>query len=197
MPAAIPLSPENNPTSRFYCSSEWHFSRMRSNAAALVYNFARRISRNSGKYSCSDRSVAEYLDLHKDTIRRARKELVEAGWFVLLEYGMFDTNVYTVLSHKDWAIEHKDVCTKKEEFPWTAEGDPLGQKLHAASGCRVKFKAMQIAEYRKFGFSENTIVEMFEQWRAGVGSGRKPKNVGFHFFKYLRSLTTDNGTSLQ
>jgi hypothetical protein len=182
--------------SNFYCSSEWHLARLRCPTAALVYPFALRISKNSGKFSCSAISVARFLDVHRTTVLRAYHQLSELGFFELLEYGRFDTNIYSVVLHSDWAERHPGRCIQKIQFPWSGEGDPLAQQLYAASGGRVKFREFQIREYRKMGLDEAELVARFNEFRAGVGKYRQPRNVGFHFLKYLRGSCKHNAQTL-
>jgi len=172
----------------FHCGSEWHLSRLDSRAAALVHPFALRISKGSKRFAASATSVAQFFGLHRTTILRAYHELNELGFFELLEYGMFDTNIYRVLNHTEWAKEHPGLCTMKAEFPWTGEGDPLGPRLFAASGCRVKFKEFQIREYRETGLPEDTIVRHFEEFRSGTGKFRRARNVPYYFLMHLRQL---------
>jgi hypothetical protein len=169
-----------------HCGSEWHLARLHCPTAALVYPFALRISKNSGKFACSAISIAAFLGAHRTTVLRAFQRLTEIGFFELLEYGKFDSNIYTVVKHRAWAEAHPGRCTEKTVFPWTGEGDPLGQQLYAASGCRVKFKEFQIKEYRRLGLDQAELVALFEEFRAGIGRLRKARNVPFHFLQYLR-----------
>ncbi len=178
----------------FHCCAEWHLAQLGSPSAALVYPFALRISKNSGKFACSATSVGAFFGKHRTTILRAYHELTKVGLFELLEYGKFDVNIYNVLRHDAWAPKHPGLCAKKIEFPWTGEGDLLGQQLYAASGCRVKFKEFQITACRKTGLPEETIVSLFTEWRDGVGKFRKPRNMFFHFLMFLR--TTAEGQRL-
>jgi hypothetical protein len=170
----------------FHCCAERHLAQFKSPTAALVYPFALRISKKTGTFSCSAISVGKFLNLHRTTILRAYKELTEFGFFELVYYGQFDTNVYAVLKHEEWAAKHPGQCVKKIEFPWTGEGDPLGQQLWVASGCRVKFKEFQVTGFRKTGLPEDTIVALFKEFRSGIGRNRKPKNVPYHFLQFLR-----------
>ncbi len=151
--------------SHFHCSAEWHLAKL-SSVCAIVYPFALRISKTYQKFTCSAKSVAEYFDYEERAIRRAYKELEELGLFVRIETGFFEANVFKVLTHKDWATENPNRCTTKIEFPWTGEGDPLGQKLWIASGARVKFKEYQIKFLRDLGLPENEIVGEFESFWA-------------------------------
>lgn len=182
------LTPNPGP-SHFHCSAEWHFSRFKSSrAASLIHPWALRISKNTGKFSVSATQAAKHFRLSRSTASRAYTELAESGFFVLLEYGQFDSNVYQVLTHKEWSALHKDQCAVKEEFPWTPENDPLGNQLWAVSGSRIKFKQFQIDCYRQLGLPDPEIIELFRGWREGVGRWRQARNVPKHFLKHLRSL---------
>src|SRR5438445_9480081 len=113
----------------YHCCAEWHLSKIRSSpACALIYSFALRISRTSRKFSCSAISVAEFFGLNEKTVRRAYRSLVAAGFFILLERGTFESNMYRVLTHNEWKEMNPHRCAVKAEFPCTGEGDPLGQK---------------------------------------------------------------------
>ena len=149
--------------SHFHCSAEWHLVKL-SPVCAIVYPFALRISKGSQKFACSAKSVGEYFGYEERAIRRAYRELEELGFFVRIETGFFEANVFKVLTHKDWAVENPNRCTTKMEFPWTGEGDPLGQRLWIASGARVKFKAFQIKFLRDLGLPEKEVVADFEKF---------------------------------
>jgi hypothetical protein len=182
--------------SNFHCCAEWHLARLPCGRAAPVYTFAQRISHNSRRFSCSAVSVARYFDVHRTTILRAYHCLSEIGFFVLLEYGKFDTNLYMVVSHQEWAKANPGKCVQKLKFAWTGEGDPLAIKLYAASGGRVKFMDFQVAEYRKTGFDEEKIVALFQEFREGIGKYRQARNVGLHFLKHLRRIQRTDPTTI-
>jgi len=179
-------------STNYHCCAEWHLAQVRCPTAALVYPFALRISKNSRMFSCSAISVARFLGLHRTTVLRAYHKLSDIGFFDLLEYGKFDTNIYRVVSHRAWAESHPGKCPEKTQFPWTGEGDLLAQKLYGASGGRVTFKPFQISEYRKSGLAEDEIVTRFKEFRAGIGKYRQPRNVGFHFMQYLRQTCQES-----
>ena len=189
MPKKLEASPAAETASRFHCSAEWHFSRFTSSrAAALIHPWALRISKNTGKFSVSATQAANHFNISRSTASRAYTELHESGFFKLLEYGQFDSNVYEVLTHKEWCKAYPDQCVIREELPWTAENDPLGSQLWAVSGGKVKFKQFQIDLYRQFSLPDNEIVAVFKEWREGVGRWRQARNVPKHFLKHLRVL---------
>lgn len=174
--------------SNFHCCAEWHFAQFKSSrCAALIHPWALRISRRTGKFSVSAVQAAAYFQISRSTAIRAYGELADSGFFRLLEYGQFDSNVYQVLTHPEWCKEHIGLCAVRVEFPWTIENDPLGQRLWAASGGRVKFKQFQINTFRTLGVPDDDLVTLFTQWRDGVGKWRQPRNVAKHFLKHLRS----------
>lgn len=148
---------------KFYCCAEWHLARL-SSICSLVYPFALRLSKtHGGIYTYSAKSVAEFFGYDEWTVRElGYKKLSELGFFVLLERGTFEANVYQVLSHKEWAVAHSNQCAVKITFPWTGEGDKLGQDLYVASGSKVKFKDHQIKFLRSLGLPEAEILSEFE-----------------------------------
>ena len=160
----------------FYCCAEWHLARL-APICSLVYPLALRLSKtHGGIYTYSAKSVAEFLGYDEWTVRESGyKKLAELGFFVLLERGTFEANVYQVLSHKEWAATHPDQCAIKTTFPWTGEGDKLGQDLYVASGSRVKFKDHQVKFLRSLGLSEERILSEFETFWAEQ-SGKSPAN---------------------
>ena len=191
------VDPGSPASTRFHCCSEWHLARLKSPTANLIYTFALRISKTSHRFACSAAGVADFLGLHRTTVLRAYHELRDAGFFELLEYGQFDSSIYRVLTHDEWKEKYPGRCTVKEQFPWSGEGDPLGRKLYAASGCRVMFKEFQVNNYRKTGVDEATIVALFTEWREGLGKYRQPRNVPFRFLQHLRSVADGPSKHLQ
>ena len=171
----------------FHCCPEWHLAKLKSPTGALIYPFAHRLSRRSHKFSCSSETVGEFFGRDRKTVLRAFGELCKVGFFELIEKGRFDVNVYRVLSHTEWAAKNPGKCAQKVQYPWTGEGDKLGQRLYAASGTRVKFRSYQVAAFRNTGLDEETIVSLFETFRSGIGQDLKPKNVGYRFLEFLRN----------
>jgi hypothetical protein len=179
----------------YHCCAEWHLAGM-SPVCSLVYPFALRISKVSKKFSCSARGVAEFFRRNEKTVQRGYKELVEVGFFVLLQKGQFESSIYEVLPHTEWAALNPKQCAVKIEFPWTGEGDPLGQRLYAASGGRIKFMPFQVKAYKETGFSDDDIVSLFERFLSeNSATFHYPKNrkeAGFHFLIFLRSFSKQN-----
>jgi hypothetical protein len=167
------------------------------------------LSRNSGKFVCSAARVAEYFDVSLRTVQRAYHDLRTLGFFVLLESGKdkFEPSVFQVLAHKEWATRNPGKCTEKIAFPWTDDGDPLGQSLWAASGCQVQFKPFQVKAYRDEGIPEPEIISLFSAWysvqKAEKWGKRWRKGVGYNFRVYLHQhvrnrravVTNDTDTS--
>jgi hypothetical protein len=175
----------------FHCCAEWHLSRL-SSPCAVIYPFALRISKNSGKFTGSAGSVGRFFCFSLRTAQRGFRELRESGFFTLIESGKrsFEASTYGVLTHKEWAIQHPGECAEKFSYPWTAEGDHFGQKLWVASNCQVRFLPFQLKTYRDTGISEAEIISLFEPWYANHKAdqqGKKwRKSVGYHFLMYLR-----------
>ena len=177
--------------SNFHCCAEWHLARMAS-ICALVYPFGLRLSRNSQKFVCSAKRVAEYFGVSLRTVQRAYRDLRTLGFFVLIESGKdkFEPSVFQVLTHTEWAARNPGKCTEKIAYQWTADGDPLGQSLWAASGCQVQFKPFQVKLYRETGIPEAEIIALFNSWypvqKEEKWGKRWRKGVGYHFLMYLR-----------
>jgi hypothetical protein len=186
----------------FHCGAEWHLALM-TKAAALIYPWALRISKKSGRFRVSPRQAAVYFHVGHRSAQRAYEELLEAGLFELLESGKEsgDTSVYKPVKHKEWAEKHPGKCATKIELPWTKENDPLGQELHTITDGRVLFKSFQILAYRKLGFDDETIIKLFQVWypqyraeQEAKSSGKSwRKSVGFHFLKSLKTMQNDAG----
>jgi hypothetical protein len=145
-------------------------------------------------------NLAGYLGYEERAVRRGYNHLRESGFFELIEDGSksFETNVYRVLSHNQWAASHPGQCTLKVSMPWTGEGDPLGTKMFMATGQRVKPKACEIQAIRKVqedrNLADNTVFEEFEAYFASEYSRRAAghfknnrKSIFWGFQKHLKS----------
>ena len=185
--------------SSFYCCAERHLARL-SGVCGLIYPFALRISKKSGKFSCSAASVAEFFGVNLRTAQRGYQQLKKLGFFVLVESGKqsFEPSIYRVLSHTEWAERNPGRCTEKIAYPWTKDGDAMGKALWAASGCQVQFSAFQVNAFRNTGLSESEIVSLFESWyplHKAEQKGKKwRRSVSFHFLGYLHEKTKGAGT---
>jgi biotin operon repressor len=146
----------------YYCTGEWHLSRMKSKYAAPLYGFALRLSRESARFYASQSRLAQYFGCSRRTICAAVQELEAAGFFVRISKSPFRTTVYTVLDHNTWAKENPGDCAIKIEMPWSGELSELGRQLHAISGGRVKFRPEQIG-YLQSNFSDEEITRGFRQ----------------------------------
>jgi hypothetical protein len=184
--------------SSYHCCAEWHLAIL-SPSCRLVYPFAFRISKTSGRFSCSATNVARFFRCDERTIRRAYKELEKLGFFVLIERGLFEPHVYKVLSHKEWSQEHPSECTQKEVFPWTGEGDKLGQALWAASGCKMRFKDYQMIFIRSLGVPEDQILAEFtEFWSTHTHYPKFKRHrrlLAGHFVMHLKDKLTDRAAA--
>jgi len=75
-------------------------------------------------------------------------------------------------------------------YPWTGEGDPLGQTLWKMSGGQVKFKDFQVKGLRGLRLDENMIVEKFSAHWEQTGQKMNPKNVPRCFYKYMENVSS-------
>lgn len=148
----------------YHCSPEWHLAQLRHTPlAGLLYSFALRISKKSGRFHGSVLGIAEYFGVGRWKVQRALAALVDLGFFVRDLQERFTPTVYRVIAHKDWAAQHPGGCAVKAEFPWsTEEGDQLGKRLWNASGGKLKYKMFQLKTLRKTGLTDDQIVRAFE-----------------------------------
>jgi hypothetical protein len=186
-----PSSPIDTTFGNYHCCAEWHLAKLYL-ICALIYPFALRLSRNSGKFVCSAARVAEYFDVSLRTVQRAYRDLRTLGFFVLLESGKdkFEPSIFKVMNHKEWATRNPGKCVEKIAYQWTAEGDPLGKSLWVASGCQVLFQPFQVKAYRDEGIPEPEIISLFSAWysvqKAQRWGKKWRKGVGYHFLMHLR-----------
>jgi len=146
----------------YHCTAEWHLTRMKSRWALAVYNFALRISKESGVFFCSAVRLAEYFGCNERSIRRAHKQLLEAAFFELTDQVTYEPNVYKVVRHKLWAEKHPGKCVMKREFPWSQDGNQLGRALWSVSGGQAPFMNHHIKSLQKLGFSDEEIISEFK-----------------------------------
>jgi hypothetical protein len=181
---------------KFHCCSEWHLARL-SPISILVYPFALRLSKPyGGTYTYPASIVADFFGYNEWTVRQSYKELQESGFFNRIETRFFEGNVYRVVTHQEWATVHPGKCATKTIFPWTGEGDKLGQALYVASGSAIKFYENQIVFLRSLGLPEERILSEFETfWKE---QGRKTQankfksnraGIASRFIKSMKALT--------
>lgn len=181
--------------SPFYCSSEWHFARLKKKGrgashAALIYSLALHLSSKSGIFSASTPALAAYFDADERTIRKAIRQLVALGFLEIETCERGATVRYKPVKHRDWAAIHPGRCTEKETMPWADEpGDTLGKELHAISGGRFKPYPNFVKGIRKTGHSEPAIREMFRAFVLQDKPVGRKWVAGFagRFIKYLRN----------
>jgi hypothetical protein len=178
----------------YHCSWEWHIAQL-SPVCALIYPLAFRVS-GGEKSKLADRrffgsagSLATYFGYSAYQIRRGLIELEEAGFFQLIARKKFKPTRYRVLSHDDWATKHKGKCTFKVEYPWTGEGDPLGQTLWKLSDGEVKFANFQIIGLRKLGVDEEKITDGFSDYWEQTGQRMKPEKVPSGFYMHMKNAS--------
>jgi DNA-binding transcriptional ArsR family regulator len=147
----------------YHCTATWHLARM-TKAASLIYSLACVISKDSGQFFCSAPNLAQYLGYERKQIYRGLRELEDAGFLELLRSQSFQSSVYRVVLHKEWAESNPESCASKHKFPWDGEGDELGRKMFAISGGRHRFLTYQIGILRKSGISEAIILEEWQKF---------------------------------
>jgi hypothetical protein len=148
-------------TSPFHCSAEWHLQDMGSRLTSPLYSWARRLSAKSESFFPSVESIAIHFVRDRSTVFRALEELVKEGWAEIIQREPGKPVTYRFITHKEWAQNNPDCCTKKDVMPWDGQGDPLGQRLYAASGGQAKFLPGQMTGLRKSGLSDDQIVMEF------------------------------------
>jgi len=179
----------------FHCSWEWHIARLPHSVCAVIYSLAFRVSGRREQelskryFFASAKSLATYFNYSEGHIGRGLRELEKAGFFQLIARKKFRPTHYRVLSHEDWAAKHKGQCTAKVEFPWTGEGDPLGQSLWKMSGGQVKFADFQVKSLRKMGMDANTIEQEFSSFWENTGHRMKPIKVPPTFYMHMKSAS--------
>ncbi len=191
-PAKINIDEELTP---YHCCPEWHLAGLtHAPFAALLYPFAFRVAKESGRFHGSVVGIAGYFHVERGRVQRAIKALLDLGFFELVAKEPFQPSSYHVLSHKDWAPKHPGCCAVKETLPWSGEeGDPLGVRLWNASAGKVRYQPYQLAACRNTGLNDDEIVAAFKEFvaneearrRAGGWHGRWGK-VPLRFLRWLR-----------
>jgi hypothetical protein len=164
---------------------------MSSEFAPVLYSWAGRLSSNSGNFFPSVGSIARYFEIDRTTVFRALQELESLDFLEPIHREPGKPVTYRVVTHDEWARQHPDLCVEKESFPWTGEGDLLGQALYAASGGQAKFLPRQMKGLRASGFSDMRIAEEFRIFLdRNPQRGREWKTVYFYFRTSLLQLAT-------
>jgi hypothetical protein len=160
-PSGMPF-PDDRETA-YHCTATWHLARM-SKAAGLIYSLACVISKISHQFFCSAPNLAQYLDYERRQIYRALRELETARFLELISSRNFQTNVYRVVLHAEWAEKHPGKCATKQTFVWEAEGDELGRQMYALSGGRYRFREHEVKILRKTGLTEKDILAEWQDF---------------------------------
>ena len=167
-----PTPSATDPPSRFHCSPEYHFAQKP--FAGLLYQWAFRLSKGSGSFHASQENIAAYFGVSRWTVARAIDHLLKLGFFEPISNELFQSSVYHVLGHDDWAGKHPGLCVAKETLPWSSEeGDRLGRDLWNASGGKVKYQQFQLAALRRTGLPDDEIVDAFRQFIGNENRRRK------------------------
>lgn len=147
----------------FYCSAEWHLAPLHP-FCALLYPFALRLSKKSGRFTASAPAIGEHFGRCRETVLAACADLRDAGFFIAIAEPIGEPVIYKPITHRDWALANPDRCSLRQQFPWSGEGDPLAQQLWAASGSRVKFYANEIKCLRRTGIGEDELVRLWQSY---------------------------------
>jgi hypothetical protein len=170
-------------STKLQCSASWH---IQNGLAFKIYERAYVLSKTSKKFFASAPSLAQYFRCSDASVYRAIHQLVDLGFFELIEAGAYDSNKYRVVLHTEWRKNHVGQCVVKLEST-SGEGDPLGVELYALSGGTVRFKPQQIVVIRSLGFSEDEtrtfFTSFFDDEQKG---GRKRRFFPNRFIKHLR-----------
>jgi DNA-binding transcriptional regulator YhcF (GntR family) len=97
------------------CCAEWHLAKLQSkNTAALIHSLALKVSKQSGLFAVSATQLAAYLNTSERTVRRATHELVDAGFFEVVQRRNGTVVMYRPVNHRDWAAAHPAQCFSGE-----------------------------------------------------------------------------------
>jgi hypothetical protein len=171
----------------FECSEQFHLAEL-SPVCALIYGLAYRLTKGGEMpFFPSAGNIAQYINRSPHQVRRGLKELEQYGFLLLEESGRFRPNRYQVVSHKEWATLNQGRCCRKIEFPFSEDGDPLGQKLWAVSGGQVKFQSFQIQNLRTLEATDEEIIEEFQKFWDDRGQNLSPSKVSPFFYMLVKS----------
>src|SRR5260370_37703777 len=95
--------------SKFHCSAEWHFSRLRGRGtqyAYLIYWFALHLSKKSGIFSARIPTLAGYFCADDKSVGNAIRLLAATGFLEKVSWEQSASVRYMRISHKDWAVKH-------------------------------------------------------------------------------------------
>ena len=171
----------------FYCSEYFHLAEL-TPVCSLIYGLAYKLT-HSGKnpFHVAAEHLGSYLNCSATTIRRGFQELENLGFLELKRSGRFRVNVYGVLSHIEWASLYPGRCCVKGTFPYSQEGDPLGQELWNITGGEVRFQKFQIDNLRKLEPSEERLIRLFDEFWESKGHRLPKTDVSPYFYKILKS----------
>ena len=151
-----------------------------------------------GTYFSSIEIIAQLFGVPYNSAQRAVKSLVKSGWLVQVEsttgrtsaralkYETFKSKNYRVVTHKEWAANHKDRCYIAEPMPWDGEPkDALALALYRESQGKVRWYPNIIKALRGTGLSDHGIVtawrEYVASWDKEPWSPRGWQNKAFRF----------------
>jgi hypothetical protein len=116
-------------TTAFYCSAEWHLSKL-GKYPALVHALILRVQTDDNDFFGSNEQIAEYFDADEKTIRRILDVLADTGFVEVIEERAGESTIRRALTHKEWAAKYPGCCCiKKENYPSQSLGVASSQPL--------------------------------------------------------------------
>ena len=173
------------------CDIDAHLSTMPA-TCGLIYRIADKLTSKARKegdrrlFWRSAEGLSKRWSLNERTVRRGFEELVRNGFFVEVDSTPFHPTVYQFFNHDDWAERHPGRCLEKLMMPWEGEGDVLGQRLHRASGGRVKFLEFQVKALRSLPIDEDEIVKAFNIYMEVEGRHKRCRDAAAGFYISLK-----------
>jgi len=177
----------------YHCSAEWHLAQLQGKGAtiaALIYNWAFRLSKQTGIFHASIPRMSAYFDRDEKTIRKALRLLVKLGFFDVVRQAPGATVCYKPVRHDDWRRTHPHDCAQRLAMPWDDEPqDKLAQVLYGISGGQCPVYANVLKGIRKTGHGETAIKKHFVDFIVIDQPVGKRWGNGFHgrFIKYLKT----------
>jgi hypothetical protein len=191
-------------TSAFHCGTEVHLWK-KHRLSLPIYLLALRLSKQSGRFVAHIERLTQHFDSSRSAVWRAITDLKRSQFFVLARSGGhdFESSEYIVLTHRDWADRHPNECREKFELGYgdRAACDLLGRRLYALSGSyEIKFQTFRLDWYRKLGFSDRDIENVFADWFPGFARERQVNGTGkrwrryvdYEFGEYLADVAEDD-----
>jgi hypothetical protein len=141
------------------CCTAWHL--WRQGLALAIYNRAGTLT-NGGKteFFPNIKTLSKYFGSNYESTRRARLVLINNGW---LTHGT-DERHFNFIAHDTWAFTTNwEKCVEQDLNPWHGEADPFIGRVFAIAGGRFRAKPHWILGVRKYGYSDDEILELFRK----------------------------------